>query len=283
VPGEAASGALLLIFERSAGAYIVLSVLTGAGTEELRALAWSHVDLIGDPDAAPPVPPHMMVWRSVRAGGDTKTRRSRRTLALPQRCVSALRQQRVRQAAACRLAGVRWQEHDLLFASQVGTPLDAANARRDFRKVATTAGLPAKEWTPRELRNSFVSLFVRRRHADRTDLPARRAQRDDGHETRLPEADPPGGRARRHGDGPDLPARGDVVTQFVDTAPAPTTNGLARDSERVPNQAVSGVGVTGFETCDLFVPNADAGSHLLTGGVVPCRLTWVFLLVRLAA
>jgi hypothetical protein len=46
---------------------------------------------------------------------------------------------------------------------------------------------------------------------------------------------------------------------------------------------VSGVGVTGFETCDLFVPNADAGSHLLTGGAVPCRLTWVFLLVRLAA
>lgn len=218
--GEAAPGALLLIFERSAGAYIVLSVLTGARTEELRALAWSHVDLIGDPDAAPPVPPHMMVWRSVRAGGDTKTRRSRRTLALPQRCVSALRQQRVRQAAARRLAGVRWQEHDLLFASQVGTPLDAANARRDFRKVATTAGLPAKEWTPRELRNSFVSLFVRRRHADRTDLPARRAQRDDGHGTRLPEADPPGGRARRHGDGPDLPARGDVVTQFV-TRPLP--------------------------------------------------------------
>ena len=30
-------------------AYIVLSLLTGARTEELRALTWSHVDLDGEP------------------------------------------------------------------------------------------------------------------------------------------------------------------------------------------------------------------------------------------
>jgi hypothetical protein len=35
------------------------------------------------------------VWRSQRKGGDTKTEKSRRTLALPQRCVAALRQHRV--------------------------------------------------------------------------------------------------------------------------------------------------------------------------------------------
>jgi hypothetical protein len=32
-----------------------------------RPLTWSHVDLDGDP--ANEVPPHIMVWRSVRAGG----------------------------------------------------------------------------------------------------------------------------------------------------------------------------------------------------------------------
>jgi integrase len=48
-------------------AYIVVSLLTGARTEELRPLTWSHVDLDGDP--ANEVPPHIMVWRSVRAGG----------------------------------------------------------------------------------------------------------------------------------------------------------------------------------------------------------------------
>ena len=42
-------------------AYIVLSILIGARTEELRALTWDHVDLDGNPDADPPVPPSIMV------------------------------------------------------------------------------------------------------------------------------------------------------------------------------------------------------------------------------
>jgi integrase len=141
------------------GAYVVLSLLTGARTEELRALTWAHVDLDGDPHATPPVPPHIMVWRSVRAGGDTKTRKSRRTLALPLRCVSELRAHRTRQAAARRLAGDGWQDNDLVCASEAGTPLDAANVRRGFRRIGDAAGLTAKDWTPRELRHSFVSLL----------------------------------------------------------------------------------------------------------------------------
>ncbi|MBW0090633.1 tyrosine-type recombinase/integrase [Pseudonocardia sp. KRD-184] len=145
--------ALLAASEDSTiGAYVVLSLLTGARTEELRALTWAHVNL----DVTPP---HIMVWRSVRVGGDTKTRKSRRTLALPQRCVDVLQAQKVRQAAARRLAGARWESNDLVFASEVGTALDAANVRRGFRRIATTAGLPAKDWTPRELRHSFVSLL----------------------------------------------------------------------------------------------------------------------------
>lgn len=54
--------------------YIVVSLLTGARTEELRALRWEHVLLDGWPEARPPLPPYMEVWRSVREGGDTKTR-----------------------------------------------------------------------------------------------------------------------------------------------------------------------------------------------------------------
>ncbi|GAA3061840.1 hypothetical protein GCM10010464_27640 [Pseudonocardia yunnanensis] len=53
----------------------------------------------------------------------------------------------------------RWADHDLVFASEAGTPLGAANVRRGFRRIATAAGLNAKDWTPRELRHSFVSLL----------------------------------------------------------------------------------------------------------------------------
>lgn len=142
-------------------AYVVLSLLIGARPEELRALTWSHVDLVGKPASAgiPAMPPSIMVWRSVRAGGDTKTKRSRRTLALPQRSVDALRGHRVRQDALKRQAGSRWQGNDLVFPSRVGTRWDASHVRREFRRVIEAAGLDPAAWTPRELRHSFVSLM----------------------------------------------------------------------------------------------------------------------------
>jgi len=141
-------------------AYVIVSLLTGARTEELRALTWSHVELDGHPSGDPPVPPHLAVWRSVRASTDTKTRKSRRTLALPRRCIDALDAHRRQQEHDRRAAGARWQEHDLVFASRVGTSLDAADVRREFRRaIRGAAGLDPAEWTPRELRHSFVSLL----------------------------------------------------------------------------------------------------------------------------
>jgi integrase len=133
-------------------AYVIVSLLTGARTEELRALTWSHVDLDGDP-------PTVSLWRSVRAGGDTKTKKSRRTLELPGRCVDVLRVHRKSQLQSRVAAGERWVNLDLVFTTSLGSPLGAANVRRGFRRVAATAGLDSARWTPRELRHSFVSLL----------------------------------------------------------------------------------------------------------------------------
>ncbi|NSC21515.1 site-specific integrase [Streptomyces albus subsp. chlorinus] len=145
---------------RSLHAYVVVSLLTGARTEEMRSLTWDHVDLQGMPDAEPSVPPYIAVWRSVRAGADTKTRKSRRTLALPARCVEALTLHREWQEQQRKRAGAKWQEHGLVFASRVGTELQARNVRRAFRTVLRDVpGLDPSEWTPRELRHSFVSLL----------------------------------------------------------------------------------------------------------------------------
>ena len=138
------------------GAYVIVSLTTGIRTEEARALRWDHVDLDGDPRAG--VPPHMAVWRSVRAGSDTKTERSRRTLALPQSAVAALREQRKRQAGAKLAAGELWQDYGLVFTSSTGRPLDDANVRRSFRALCEKAGIGGS-WSPRELRHTFVSLM----------------------------------------------------------------------------------------------------------------------------
>jgi hypothetical protein len=46
----------------------------------------------------------------------------------------------------------------MVFASAIGTPLDAANVRREFRKITESAGL-GTGLASRGLRHSFVSLM----------------------------------------------------------------------------------------------------------------------------
>ena len=142
-------------------AYIVLSLLVGVRTEEARALRWDHVDLDGDPAADRSIPPHIAIWRSVRVHGETKTERSRRSLALPQMAVEALRALRASQAEERLLAGERWQDTGLVFTTHLGTALDAGNVRKMFKRACKAAGT-GDDWTPRELRTTFVSLMSHR-------------------------------------------------------------------------------------------------------------------------
>jgi integrase len=74
------------------------------------------------------------------------------------------------------LAGVLWENHDLVFASAVGTPLDRHNVLREFRKITKAAGL-GTDWTPRETRHTFVSLLGSNRTAleDIANLAGHRA------------------------------------------------------------------------------------------------------------
>ena len=137
-------------------AYIALCLATGIRTEEARALRWEHVDF-GDPVASPPAPASVAVWRSVRSHGDTKTDKSRRTLALPEMAVTALRAHRERRPGDRAAAGLTWSDHDLVFPTRTGAALDAANVRR-VRAACKAAGI-GEHWTPRELRHSFVSLI----------------------------------------------------------------------------------------------------------------------------
>lgn len=140
--------------------YFVVSLMTGARTEELRALTWSNTFLGMDDSTDPPTPPHINVVRSVRKMGDTKTRRSRRSLALPAHCVVVLEEHRLALAQAEEDAGPRWQDNDLVFPSKVGTEWDASNVRKAFRKaIHGVDGIDPAEWTPRELRHSFVSTL----------------------------------------------------------------------------------------------------------------------------
>ena len=130
-------------------AYIVLLLTIGIRPEEARTLRWDHLDL----DAGT-----VAVWRSDRAGGDTKTPRSRRTLKLPEIALAALRERKAAQAADRLKAGELWQDSGLVFTTTIGMMLDQHNIRREFRQITKAAGL-GEEWVPRELRHTFVSIM----------------------------------------------------------------------------------------------------------------------------
>jgi hypothetical protein len=143
--------------ESRLNAYVVLSLTVGIRTEEARELRWDHLDLEGDPDAEPPVPASVAVWRSVREGGDTKTPKSRRTLALPQTAVRALKEHRKRQAEDRLVAGPIWQDHGLVFAQPLvrlwtprmsgansgGSPHPQASAKAGHLGTCVTPSCPS--------------------------------------------------------------------------------------------------------------------------------------------
>ena len=153
-------------------AYVMLSLLAGIRTEEARALRWDHVvtwvdDAVGWQPVTTAGFDHaragedrfaIYVWRAERHGGDTKTEKSRRTLALPRLCVEALSEHRKLQAKDRLRAGTLWQDRGLVFSSTVGTRLSANNVIRAFRAITEKAGL-GRGWVPREMRHTFVSVL----------------------------------------------------------------------------------------------------------------------------
>ncbi len=133
-------------------AYIVVSLMSGVRPEEARVIGWEEdVDLDGNP-------PSVAVLRADRAGGDVKTPKSRRALKLPQLAVGALRDWQADQADERLAAGVRWHDTGRVFTTATGAPLDIRNIRRMFKAVCDRAGL-GRDWAPRDLRHTFVSLL----------------------------------------------------------------------------------------------------------------------------
>lgn len=130
-------------------AYVAVSLLGGLRTEEARALRWSEVDLEAGTVA---------VYRSVRFGGDTKTEKFRRVVQLPDIAVEALRELVLRQAADRAKAGTAWVENSLVFCRSTGNTLTDHDVWLQFRRITEKAGL-GTDWSPRELRHTFVSLL----------------------------------------------------------------------------------------------------------------------------
>ncbi|MGH9062819.1 MAG: tyrosine-type recombinase/integrase [Acidimicrobiales bacterium] len=140
-------------------ALVLCGLVLGLRPGELAGLLWTDLDLEG------PLPKVSITGSMkhepggvLRRGAVKRSTAGQRTLALPPVLVGALREHRVRQSDERDAAGDLWREQGLVFCSQVGTPLDPANLRRSFRRVAERAGI--KGAFPYLMRHTVVSQLL---------------------------------------------------------------------------------------------------------------------------
>ena len=145
-------------------AFFLLAITSGARLGELLGLTWGEVELEGEN-------PHARIRQQLqRVDGrflhvETKTRRSKRPVALDDTVVSSLREQRQRQREERLEAGPLWlgPEHSaapdaFVFTTSLGTPLDQSNVRRSYQRLLRKAGLPHRRF--HDLRHSFASMLI---------------------------------------------------------------------------------------------------------------------------
>ena len=137
-------------------ALYVLAITTGLRRGELLGLRWRDADLEHGV---------LRVGRAlVREGGryrlgETKTKRGHRSIRLASQAVSALGSHRKRQLKErMKVAGL-YEDHDLIFATQKGTPLNPENlVKRSFKPLLKRAGLPEIRF--HDLRHTCATLLL---------------------------------------------------------------------------------------------------------------------------
>jgi integrase len=146
--------------DRLAALYSV-AVAVGLREGEALALQWSDVDF-----EAGTLRVRRTVQRLKRSGAERselvysepKSAKSRRTIALPNVCVDALREHRRRQAEERLKVGPWWQDAGLVFSTGTGGPIDARNLVTHFRRQCAKAGLGRRRF--HDLRHTCASLLL---------------------------------------------------------------------------------------------------------------------------
>ena len=89
---------------------------------------------------------------------EPKTRQSRRTIAIPQMAVNALKSHRIRQAEERLSVGQGWNDLDLVFTTAKGQPLCGFVVYARFKRILEAAGL--REQRFHDLRHCTATLLL---------------------------------------------------------------------------------------------------------------------------
>lgn len=134
----------------------VLALTTGMRRGEVLALKWQDINFEQG----------MLQVRRIftRVKGDRyiesepKTEKSRRSIMLTSVTVETLKRHRIHQLEAKLQAGPAWVEHDLVFCTSVGTPVNPNWVLERFKKLLKKAGLPDMRF--HDLRHSIATILL---------------------------------------------------------------------------------------------------------------------------
>jgi integrase len=138
-------------------ALFVMALATGMRQGELLALRWQDVDLAHGT---------LQVRASLRyqvgkgfVFEEPKTKHGRRSIALPPDAVEALQSHLTHQEAERQRLGSAWRDEGLVFASEVGGPIEATNMMRgSFHRVVKRSGVPKIRF--HDLRHTAATLLL---------------------------------------------------------------------------------------------------------------------------
>jgi integrase len=136
---------------------IALALTTGMRRGELLALTWDDIDLVAG---------RVSIRRTVNRYGagagyvvsEPKTAKGRRSIVLPPFVRDLLQHHRIAQQELKAQAGTRWQEHGLVFASNMGTFFHPNRLLKEFHQLLSEAGLPPMRF--HDLRHSAATILL---------------------------------------------------------------------------------------------------------------------------
>jgi integrase len=116
------------------------ALATGMRPQEYCGLQWKDIDF----ERGTATVQRAVVWHGSGGGwhfSQPKTPKSRRTIPLPGSVIGELKKHKINQNENRLKFGAVWNNFDLVFPSEIGTPLDISNITRHFKRALCKAGI----------------------------------------------------------------------------------------------------------------------------------------------
>lgn len=137
--------------------YIVyfIAINTGMRQGEILGLSWDSVDLENNIISVRQTLSNY--GKSIKA--TTKTSAGMRTITVPQELSNELKKHKLEQMKRRLMMGTLYQDMNLVNASELGTPINPSNLRRNFNIFIKKAGLPKIRF--HDLRHTHATLLLK--------------------------------------------------------------------------------------------------------------------------